>query len=450
MIRSFKAERTEAGLDFDVRFDPARRFHCIVGVNGVGKTHLIEHLARIFLVDHAMFAPRHFATNFGALFTHDAVAAALPSMSVTLPAAIAWNDLDRRSGLSVRESVVSLDALAQHSNRWQPPTARPLDRPLDRALVFVGARERGHLNNLAPDQLRLLGSASDRFITALRKTWRAMTGDSAQVEEPAAWFASRLLVNPQFITGYDSDFQSVVEVLELLQRIEPDAFKNLLVTHPDTRHVTVGLAYSDGVLRFDGRPIHKLATGYVAILKIFQEIIAGYSGWAAMLPAGSVTNLRAMDGIVFIDEIEAHLHPQWQSRIVGILKESFPNTTFFVTTHAPLVVRQTEPGEAIELVRDENKVTSRTLGSPRDWYLADVLSEGFHVQLPLPGRDAPEGEAPLGELLLDFSNAVRHYAASREASQRDQALEIHHKIDLRLSAEDPRRRSLGMLRDLLG
>jgi len=41
--------------------------------------------------------------------------------------------------------------------------------------------------------------------------------------------------------------------------------------------------------------------------------------------------------IVLIDEIDTYLHPKWQSKILDILAESFPNIQFIVTTHSPLV-----------------------------------------------------------------------------------------------------------------
>jgi predicted ATP-binding protein involved in virulence len=43
-------------------------------------------------------------------------------------------------------------------------------------------------------------------------------------------------------------------------------------------------------------------------------------------------------GVVLIDEIELHLHPGWQRRIVPALERTFPNCQFIVTTHSPAVL----------------------------------------------------------------------------------------------------------------
>ena len=47
-------------------------------------------------------------------------------------------------------------------------------------------------------------------------------------------------------------------------------------------------------------------------------------------------------GIVLIDEIELHLHPSWQQKIILILRESFPNIQFIVTTHSPHILTTVE------------------------------------------------------------------------------------------------------------
>jgi predicted ATP-binding protein involved in virulence len=43
-------------------------------------------------------------------------------------------------------------------------------------------------------------------------------------------------------------------------------------------------------------------------------------------------------GIVTMDEIDLHLHPKWQQRIIPILAEAFPKVQFVITTHSPIVM----------------------------------------------------------------------------------------------------------------
>jgi len=71
-------------------------------------------------------------------------------------------------------------------------------------------------------------------------------------------------------------------------------------------------------------------------------------------------NLKAedFDGIILIDEIEIHLHPEWQERIVHILKKTFPCAQFILTTHSPHVIQTAEPNQVMALQLDENNNVS--------------------------------------------------------------------------------------------
>lgn len=54
-------------------------------------------------------------------------------------------------------------------------------------------------------------------------------------------------------------------------------------------------------------------------------------------------------GVVLIDEIELHLHPQWQRTVVETLRKTFPNIQFVATTHSPFILQTLRDGELISL-----------------------------------------------------------------------------------------------------
>ena len=60
------------------------------------------------------------------------------------------------------------------------------------------------------------------------------------------------------------------------------------------------------------------------------------------------------NGIVLIDEIELHLHPQWQREIIPALNKTFPNCQFIVTTHSPQVISHVKP-EGIHIIENTDK-----------------------------------------------------------------------------------------------
>ncbi|MBK1656251.1 AAA family ATPase [Allochromatium vinosum] len=65
----------------------------------------------------------------------------------------------------------------------------------------------------------------------------------------------------------------------------------------------------------------------------------------------SLTNPNAGHGVVLIDEIDLHLHPGWQRRVIGSLERTFPNCQFIVTTHSPQIVGELAP-ESVMRLRD--------------------------------------------------------------------------------------------------
>lgn len=66
--------------------------------------------------------------------------------------------------------------------------------------------------------------------------------------------------------------------------------------------------------------------------------------------------LKEGGGIVIIDEIDLHLHPRWQRKIVRKLIEIFPKVQFIITTHSPLILGSIR-SENIRLL-DDGKVYS--------------------------------------------------------------------------------------------
>lgn len=69
-------------------------------------------------------------------------------------------------------------------------------------------------------------------------------------------------------------------------------------------------------------------------------------------------------GVVLIDEIDLHLHPEWQMRVIDDLQRAFPNIQFIASTHAPLVVGSLSKGKIICV--DNNEVFDFSLQYGKD------------------------------------------------------------------------------------
>jgi len=115
------------------------------------------------------------------------------------------------------------------------------------------------------------------------------------------------------------------------------------------------------------------------------------------------------EGVVLIDEIDLHLHPSWQRRIVGDLRRIFPKVQFVATTHAPSVISSVRSESVILLEeyrpitapfvtygKDVNTIMQTVMGVPERQDDVKKRIEDFHEALS-EGK-LEESKTVLGEL----------------------------------------------------
>lgn len=81
--------------------------------------------------------------------------------------------------------------------------------------------------------------------------------------------------------------------------------------------------------------------------------------------------------MVLVDEIDLHLHPDWQRKIISHLSGIFPHTQFIVTAHSPLIVQSAENVNLIILEKGENNQTHirQEFGTFRGWTVEEILQD---------------------------------------------------------------------------
>ena len=94
------------------------------------------------------------------------------------------------------------------------------------------------------------------------------------------------------------------------------------------------------------------------------------------------------EAIVLIDEVDLHLHPSWQQRVLPDLMRTFPNTQFIVSTHSPQVLTTVKPDHIVRLRRDGDGIVAagsggHTYGAPA----SDVLTAVMGVDERPPGNE---------------------------------------------------------------
>lgn len=118
-------------------------------------------------------------------------------------------------------------------------------------------------------------------------------------------------------------------------------------------------------------PVSMLSDGYKCTISLIADIAYRM---AVLNPQLYDDVLTETDGIVIIDEIDLHLHPKWQKRILRDLMSIFPKVQFIVSTHAPEVINSVKR-ESIIVLNDNlvQYVGSETYGKDANTILREVM-----------------------------------------------------------------------------
>lgn len=96
----------------------------------------------------------------------------------------------------------------------------------------------------------------------------------------------------------------------------------------------------------EAMPFHLLSDGVRSMLAMVMEIAFRCYLLNPHLGEKAATETS---GVVLIDEIDLHLHPEWQKRVIRNLQDAFPRIQFVVTTHAPLVIGSLQDGKIFSI-----------------------------------------------------------------------------------------------------
>ncbi len=177
--------------------------------------------------------------------------------------------------------------------------------------------------------------------------------------------------------------------------------------------------------RLDGgspkkRTLDQLSGGYQAVLALAADL-----AWRMAQGNPHRSNPLESEAIILIDEIELHLHPSWQQRILGDLLRTFPNAQFIVSTHSPQILTTVQSDRIVELHRENNRVVARqaieaTYGAKAGEVLSTVM-----------GVD----ERPSGN---NFVQVLERYTllVGDGLGESDEALSLRRELE-KLSPRDP-------------
>ena len=356
----------------------------------------------------------------------------LRPMRVTLTSTggIAWRRqqvLGKRGTTRRRELKDAMDAIVAADREG----SEPLDLPIvafydtDRAVTQRVAVE-------TPDLRRNAGAAFSRYAAlagalSTRTSFReffawfyAMENAELRAQRRAAPARSKALhVVRQAITAM---LPGVSE-----PRVELDPFRFVVSVRPDPRDRFENLFEEAEELALDQLSggeaeelaLDQLSGGYRIMLALAADL-------ARRMAQGNphLDDPLQAEAIVLIDEVDLHLHPSWQQRVLTDLARTFPNTQFIVSTHSPQVLTTVEPQHVVHLAREDGRIVA---GSASGWTYGaeagDVLSAVMGVD------ERPDN---------DFTRKLARYRRliGDDRGESEEALALRRELNA-LSPDDP-------------
>lgn len=348
----------------ELTFQPDQRVYTLFGSNGIGKTKCLEVIYQLLMLTCKTFS------------------------SFKGPGRIALE-----SSCLLAEKVSNLNNLTL--SRQTAIGAFMLDFGVhETPIVLLGAKSRSSLSRLSSvaGQLGTFDQRRQQFLQhQLQSFQKADFSDSGMSMDVLSWFVTRAQsVNP-YQKQADNRSVEIETVLEMLHELDQRIDSKVLQIDGAGR---VFIQVSDRLCGLD-----ELSSGFTSLVKMIQAIVSGYAAFT------NEVQLRHVRGVVLIDEIESHLHAEWQAKIIPKLKALLPNTTFFIATHSPLVLAQLQEGEAYLLKRDPHGVVcSELIRAPNRKSFADMLENAFGINLNNLKRESldSEDQSRAKQALLDL------------------------------------------------
>jgi predicted ATP-binding protein involved in virulence len=158
-------------------------------------------------------------------------------------------------------------------------------------------------------------------------------------------------------------------------------FTNPRTTVRPLRFVVDKKESSKKTITFD---LNQLSDGYRTTLAMVADLACRM---VEANPPSVMKNPLEAEAIVLIDEVDLHLHPRWQQKIVPDLLKVFPNTQFIVTTHSPQVLTTVEARSIRKLIPagsvTEVQVPNFSLGAQSVQLLEDIQEVDARPQIPI-------------------------------------------------------------------
>lgn len=342
-IDEIKLENFRGLGEIELNFD--EHINLLVGVNGVGKSSVLEAMGIML----STFTNRVKGTpGYTKKLTNDDIKSGAEELSATLymqfqGEPLSWSTTrfvkDHGSGKTQSSELASLNEiikpLSVKLNEEQKNKEYKTSVPLA-AYYSVNRLFRGKAN---PNDIRKIKYAP---LDAYEKS---VSIDGVYFKALANWFGYR----QQYLDSRGKDTSSDND--SQLRAVE-DAITTFLPQFSELRY-NEELKELFIYKRNEALKLKQLSDGELCLIALIADIARRL---AIANPA--LKNPLHGEAIILIDEIDLHLHPGWQRKLIANFRSTFPNTQFIFSTHSPQMIGHVEPRNMWLFKREKNEVVA--------------------------------------------------------------------------------------------
>ena len=355
-ITSLELTNTRAIETARFQFQPG--FNLIVGVNGVGKSTVLDAL-RVCLSAFVKQA-NNLRTPLEALSLDD-IRVGANALTVTCIGQIRSSEHrylihKPREASAPQEKKVGMPRELVHDTPNQAlflgaaPSLATGREPGGRPLAVLFSTNRAVPSERAPSKRVTAGGTAAAFADAFARR-------ELRLGELAAWMQVQVIL------------QSERTLAGRALAAFDDAVSRFL---PDYAHLRVDSTERPRLLIDHGRStvsVRQMSDGERGILALVLDLTR------RLVQANSEMSdpVAEAEAVVLIDEIDLHLHPKWQRQIVNNLAAAFPRCQFIATTHSPQVVASVRPDQVHLLTSAGIIPLDRSLGMDSNWILRHLM-----------------------------------------------------------------------------
>jgi predicted ATP-binding protein involved in virulence len=302
------------------------RLTLLIGENGTGKTTFLDAIA-IALGEMLTYLPEVKGINFktrGDIHQQDGKPAPYTRIKVVASTGVGWDrmqkrDKSKRTAMQIKAGlgVKQLHRYLQESilDPWN------LGLPFQLPVIVQYGVKRAWLD-YSPVSRRGFPKDHSRF-----ESLADALNSTSRFRSALNWFYNKENEESRF-KQERRDFDATLPELNAVRRCITTLFPNL----SNPRFTLNPLRF---VVSQDGEEleIDQLSDGYKTMLGLAIDL-----SWRMAGANPHLEDPLAAEAIVMIDEVDLHLHPAWQQRVVSDLLRCFPNTQFILTTHSSVVV----------------------------------------------------------------------------------------------------------------